>query len=156
MGLLADQISDPYSSYYASPIVGISGPTSIDERLPGKSLIVGLHAGNYARAFPLATLKSKSIINDQLDTIPIVLIYDPALQTAIVYNRSFNEKLLTFESTLQAGVMRDRETGSLWEMNTGDATRGPLSGATLTHLNAPLVFWFAWVNHYPGTDVYAQ
>ncbi len=156
MGLHADQIIDPYSSYYTSPIVGISGPDSFDERLPGKTLIVGLLAGEYARAYPLGTLKSKSIINDHLDTLPIVLTYDPDLQTAIVYNRRIIEKLLTFESTHQAGIMRDRETGSLWEINTGDATHGPLSGATLTRLNAPLVFWFAWVYHYPSTDVYAQ
>ncbi|MBE9525226.1 MAG: DUF3179 domain-containing protein, partial [Chloroflexi bacterium] len=154
LGQDADQINDPYSSYYLSPIPGISGADINDNRLPSKTLVVGLFADNHARAFPFEQVKTEGIINDQIATTPIVLLYDSTLQSSVAYRSALKDKFLRFEKTNQIGLIRDRETGSLWEIRTGKAIQGPLSGTVLTRINAPLVFWFAWANHYPNTEVY--
>lgn len=155
LGRHAEEIIDPYAGYYTSGVSGLTGSADKDERLSGKALIVGLVAGEQARAYPLRTVQDAGVINDQLGPLPIVLAYDERLQTVLVYRRRVNGQTLTFAPASKADLLRDAETGSSWEVRNGRATEGPLAGAELTRLSGPLVFWFAWSAHYPDTEVYA-
>ena len=58
-----------------------------------------------------------------------------------VYDRTLGDRVLNFDLFQRdvetgAGLVTDRETGSVWEALTGRAIAGPLEGATLR----PLVF----------------
>lgn len=50
-------------------------------------------------------------------------------------------------------VMRDRETGTIWQHATGEALVGPLAGAALTPLGGTLATWSAWKRDYPHTHL---
>lgn len=50
-------------------------------------------------------------------------------------------------------IMRDDETGSLWQHATGEALAGPLKGTFLPLLGGERTIWAAWRTRYPQTLV---
>lgn len=48
-------------------------------------------------------------------------------------------------------IMRDRETGTLWQHATGEALVGPLKGAQLELLGGVVLNWSAWKEANPQT-----
>lgn len=149
-----DTIIDPYAGYYASGAAGFSSGLTQNEALPAKSLVVGLLAGKESRAYPLPTLQSEKIINDELNKLPVLLIFDDTLQSVFAYRREVDGQTLTF-ALAGNGFLRDEETGSVWNGRTGQAKTGAFAGTQLSPLSAPAVFWFAWAAIHPQTDVYA-
>ena len=51
-------------------------------------------------------------------------------------------------------LMKDRETGSTWQLLTGRAISGELSGMALKRLPSFYSFWFAWSDFHPDTALY--
>lgn len=149
-----DDIIDPYAGYYTSGAAGFSTGLEQNELLPAKSLVIGLVAGKEARAYPLAVVQAEGLINDQLGILPVLFIFDEALGAVLVYNREVAGQVLTLTWADREGFLRDVETGSLWEVQTGVAVEGPMKGESLPELSGPLVFWFAWSAFNPQTDVY--
>lgn len=156
LGQNSEQIVDPYAGYYASGVAGLTGETERDDRLPGKALVVGVVAGERARAYPLELVQTAGIINDELGPLSLLLVYDDTLQTVLLYQRRVGEQTLTFTRSPERDILRDRETGSLWNVRSGRAVTGPLAGAHLSRLTSPLVFWFAWSAIHPETDIAAR
>ena len=152
LGKQADKVVDPYAGYYASGIAGLTGSLA-DDRLPAKELVIGLVIGDEARAYPLPALKETVIVNDQLASVPLLLLYDADLQTVYVYHRKVGNQILIFEADDEAGSLRDVNTGSLWDVRSGVAVDGAYRGNRLHRLSAPLVYWFAWSGIYPQTEV---
>jgi len=71
-----------------------------------------------------------------------------------VYAATVNEQRLSFEVECvwrRNMIMRDRETGTLWQHATGEALIGPLQGASLTLLGGELVTWAGWIAAHPYT-----
>ena len=54
---------------------------------------------------------------------------------------------------LNALVMYDRQTDSLWSQFLGEAVEGPLAGAKLELVSSRLTRWSAWKEEYPDTFV---
>ncbi len=154
LGRRSDEIVDPYAAYYTSGAAGLGGPSAADERLAAKALVVGLAAGGTARAYPVDLLRARGVTNDVLAAEPLVLLYEPVLQTVLVYRRAVKEGTLTFRPASDPALMRDEETGSLWQRATGRALEGPLAGSSLSRRAAPLVFWFAWYDLQPETELF--
>lgn len=48
-------------------------------------------------------------------------------------------------------IIRDRETGTLWQHATGEALAGPLGGARLELLGGEMMAWGAWKRAHPQT-----
>ena len=48
-------------------------------------------------------------------------------------------------------IMRDRETGSLWQQATGEAIMGPLRGARLKLIGGAFGSWSSWRAEHPET-----
>jgi hypothetical protein len=74
--------------------------------------------------------------------------------TGIVYAATVNGRQLTFEvATLWRGniIMRDRETGSIWQQATGKALMGPLADSQLELLGGEQVRWGSWREDHPGS-----
>ena len=73
-----------------------------------------------------------------------------------MYAARIRESSLTFEV---AGVwrrnmlMRDRETGTIWQHATGEALIGPLQGEQLAFLSVAHTSWVAWRAEHPTTVV---
>lgn len=154
MGQNPNAIFDPYAGYYTSAFPGITGVEQADTRLKPKDLIIGIQAGKYVRAYSLETLRRASLINDQLGATPLLLVYDADLGTALVYQRELDGQQLSFKWDAQTNYLQDEQTASLWNPQTASAIKGPLTGKQLSRLISPLVFWFAWADIHPDTELY--
>jgi hypothetical protein len=78
--------------------------------------------------------------------------------TAVVYDRRIDDKLLSFEASgalkNAALILRDRETDSWWSIMTSDAIGGIFEGAALVELPAgEKTTWEEWRNRHPETLV---
>ncbi|MQF64919.1 DUF3179 domain-containing protein [SAR202 cluster bacterium AC-409-J13_OGT_754m] len=151
---------DPYESYYIDNKTGVLGETNSDNRLPAKTIILGLRTSNLVRAYPLDLLKDKPVINDSANDIPTLVAFDSDSGAGVVFHREIEGKTLTFDlhriEMESTPMVIDRETGTVWEMLTGRAVEGSLKGQKLEQLPTTLAFWFAWKDFYPNTEIYGE
>jgi hypothetical protein len=121
--------------------------------------VLGFADGELAVAWPLSILKPHHLINDQVSDRPLLVTYCPLCRTAIAFDAVVDGQALTFEvSWLIRGnmLMRDRETGSIWQQATGEALAGPLAGKRLAICLIEQTTWEAWSTTYPRTLVCAK
>ena len=98
------------------------------------------------------------MVNDSLGGGNVLVYMEPETETALVYDREIDGRVLTFRMA-EGGqgvlaVLVDAETGSRWVALTGKAIDGPLKGTVLNRAPSHLSFWFAWKDWYPDTEVY--
>ncbi|MFQ5548197.1 MAG: DUF3179 domain-containing (seleno)protein [Woeseia sp.] len=124
----------------------------LDERLPMKSLVLGLVSGDRARAYPVDLAARETVINDQLgDTKLAIVCADDYLQ---VFDRRLEDSAITLARPDQPGRIVDTETGSQWSA-TGEALSGRYEGARLTpipHYNK--IFWYVWADFHPDCEIF--
>ncbi len=145
----------PYESYFANPERrGLSG-TRGDPRLPGKTLIIGVHAGDDAVAIPLNTLEKKQLIEVALADQLLVVVYSRKEQTATVFRASVRDRRLSFNLRRQGSqvFLEDAETHSLWSPLDGHAVAGPLKDAQLESVAYLRSYWYAWSAYRPQTRI---
>ena len=153
---------DPYGGYYRNNSAGVLGESVRDDRLGRKEFVVGVQWGDSARAYPFRALNDEPVRNDHFEGRDIVVVFGQESADASVYSRDVDGRALTFEIAYgelldAAGAavpMRDLETGSLWDGRFGTAVSGPLAGTQLEELPSLTVFWFAWTDFYPRTELF--
>ena len=78
----------------------------------------------------------------------------------MVFARDSTEQKLSFgvsgKLIMNALVMYDHQTGSLWSQFLGEAVAGPLKGNMLDLLPAQLTTWSAWSNLHPDTTALSK
>jgi hypothetical protein len=77
---------------------------------------------------------------------------DSETRSVHVYLRQVGEQILTFEEV--NGEVRDRETGSVWQMATGLASAGELKGQALRNIPYIPAYAESWANFYPQSRWY--
>ena len=156
MGKQADEVVDPYVGYYNSGIPGLAGQANIDERLRAQTLVIGIKLGKEARAYTFDDIRTLRLISDELGEIPIMLVYNAKLNSVAAYARLVDNQTLNFELDANGNSVQDLETVSTWDIELGQATQGALAGENLSRLTAPIVFWFAWSDIYPDTNLHEK
>lgn len=73
--------------------------SNLDTRLPPRELIIGIIIGKTAKAYPIGSLKGKSI-NDEIDGTHIEIVGAPSGRSASIYFRANGNKLLAPTSTM--------------------------------------------------------
>lgn len=155
-------IQDPYTVYYVRGDAGVIGETNRDERLYGKELVLGMGFDDRAIAFPHTALQEEEVVNTEINGEPTVIYYDSQTNTALAYSRTVKDDVLDFSLLTEEtdGVtkrwMVDDLTGSKWLPLNGQAWDGELQGTRLVPVHAVNVFWFAWSDFYPETEIYRQ
>ncbi|MEQ8193857.1 MAG: DUF3179 domain-containing (seleno)protein, partial [Rhodospirillales bacterium] len=100
--------------------------------------VIGLIVNGDARAYPLRILMWHEIVNDEVGGVPVAVTYCPLCNSAIVFKRTVQNRVLSFGTTglLRHSdlVMYDRQTESWWQQFTGDAIVGKLTGQELQML----------------------
>ncbi len=145
--------ADNYARYHASPDTGISGTQYTDKRLMNKELVVGVRINESYRAYPFTAFKKQSIINDEVDNMPVLAFHDLASNATAVFLRTVAGQTLKFKPA-QGYFVKDTPTGTTWNLITGVATDGKLKGHRLERLPAMNIYWFAWARYHPETTVY--
>ena len=154
---------DPYTSYYMRGDAGVIGETNKDDRIYGKELVLGVGFDDGPIAFPHTVLQEQEVVNTEINGQPTVIYYDSQNTTAMVYSRSVGEETLEFSLLVEDGsedVSRrwlvDDISGSKWLPLNGQGWSGEFQGKRLEPLHGVNVFWFAWSDFYPETEIYGQ
>jgi hypothetical protein len=100
--------------------------------------VIALSIGGEARAYPLRILTWHEIVNDVVGGMPVAITYCPLCNSAIVFDRRLDARVLSFGTTGKLRnsdlVMYDRETESWWQQYVGEALVGTLAGRRLAML----------------------
>jgi hypothetical protein len=148
----------PYGNYDdpSNDVVFFPWSTWSNER-PPKELVLGVHEGDDAKAYPFGTLEELGAavaLNDTVGGRPILVTYHEELRTARAFDRQVEGQTLTFsvsDPDSRTFGFTDEETGSSWDVD-GEAWAGPMAGKRLEALaDAYTVFWFAWSIYYRQT-----
>ena len=151
---------DPYGGYYGTGAAGVTGRENVDSRLTGKEQVVGVQFGGEAKAYPFRHLDGVPVLNDHFADRDLLVVFDIANIVATVFDRSTGGRTLTFDLAEAPDrpelivALRDRETGSLWSGVTGEAVEGSLTGERLTVVPTTPVFWFAWADFFPDSELW--
>ena len=146
-----------YDDYNRNPArLGIMGRRNADNRLPGKERVLGLRVGGAAMAFPIAAVRDARLVQTDVGGTPVLLVAPSPDLPVLAYERRVGSRDLTFrlESPDGRPVLRDVETGSTWDMSTGRASAGSMTGAQLNPSSAYSAFWFGWRGYFPTTGVW--
>jgi len=120
------------------------------------TLVIGVKIGGLFRAYPLAILIPHHIVNDRIGETPVAATYCPACRSGYIYNPVVKGKRLTFEPVTvrrRNMVMKDRETGTVWQHETGTGLMGEFIGEKLEEINSEMCNWKTWIAEHPDTSV---
>ena len=131
------------------------GVLRTDNRLPPKTMIIGLKVGGADKAFPLDALRHTRVINDTLGGSPVVIIHQPGSDTTTAFLARMNGKALKFApANPDSTKLEDLETHSQWDAY-GHCVEGKLKGSELQSLILEPEYWFAWSEFHPDTAIFA-
>ena len=137
----------PYASYFDDPDrIGVRGSKNPDGRLGGKELVVGIEAKGRFAAVPLDLVEKRGAVNVEAIGVPLVVTRMAS------FDRRVGNQTLTFAAVAPASL-RDRETGSLWLVETGEAVDGPRKGKRLQRVSAKVVYWAIWARFHPRSEL---
>ena len=148
---------DSYQRYHTSQDTGVSGTKYTDNRLPNKSLVIGVQVTDknektHYRAYPITQFAETAIINDTVNNVPLLIFHDKASFATAVFKRSVSDKTLTF--THKNDYFAQDNLNTQWNLIIGKATSGKEKGTRLERLTAVNIYWFAWARYYPETTIY--
>jgi hypothetical protein len=124
-----------------------------DARLPNYEQVIGIEIRDIHKAYPVSTLRKDPIVNDNVGSAPVLLVYTARNDTTTAFSRMLGSRTLTFHAA-GSGPMLDNETGSKWSAY-GDCVEGKLKGQKLDRIVPQPGLWFAWAEFHPDTQVYA-
>lgn len=95
-------------------------------------------------------LQAHPVLNLDFDGWPVLVTYDQESTAVQMLNRQVEGRKLRFEAEGKHR-MRDRETNSVWNRNTGVALEGPLRGRRLAHEIGLMSYKRAWDVFHPDS-----
>jgi len=137
---------------YDAPAFGSAAEVQVDA--DDKVLAVAL--GQEARAYPIRTMGYHHIVNDTVGGVPIAVTYCTLCHTGMVWNRVVDGRPLRFRlAGINNGnaLLRDEETGSIWQQSTGEAIFGPLKGTQLQLVHSNELSFALWKSEQPKGQV---
>ena len=146
-------------------IPAIDGPRFVPvgeagEWLAEREPVIELVIGDVARAYPLQILVWHEIVNDEVAGTPVAVTFCPLCNTAIVFDRRLDGRVLDFGTTGNLRhsdlVMYDRQTESWWQQFGGQAVVGELAGEALEQLPARIVAWEDFAARHPAAEVLSR
>ena len=131
-----------------------------DEFLSDEDAGVGLEYGDEARFYPLRILSWHEAVNDSIAGVPIAVTYSPLTETAIVFKRKVEGKILEFgvsQKLLNSNlILYDRATESLWSQILEEAVVGEMTGKKLETLPIEILSWKNWKELRPQSKVLSK
>jgi len=144
-------LASHYERYFSDPErTGLFRSRWLMEKMPGKAMVYGTVVGPHAAAATEGALANHRPANVDLGGTPVTLVmgFDGGVRAFVATAAG---KPVTLLRRNDAWI--DEETGSTWDLDTGNATAGESEGTTLRELTVTPVFWFAWSSFYPNTQV---
>jgi hypothetical protein len=129
--------------------------TDVDQRLPPRTLVMGVTIGGKSMAYPLSALQKQSPIIDLVGSVPIVVVLGEDRRSVRAFERTVDGRRLEFYQNTWNDLFQliDSETGTTWNFE-GKAISGPLTGRQLKKVFVLEDYWFDWRLYHPDTSVY--
>jgi hypothetical protein len=124
-----------------------------NEKLPARTLVVGVEAGGASKAYPVDALAKQNPVLDRVGDAPLLILLAEDGKSVRVFDRRLEGKTLDFFLRPDSRELIDTETGSAWDF-TGAATNGALAGQRLARVQPVKDYWFDWKKYHPETGVY--
>ena len=151
--LLAEAMRDAIPPIYNPGYGGLSDLTWLVDN----ELVIGYESTGGTYAYPLGILKSRELVNDFIDGVPVLISYCPLCVSGVVYDRRVDGETLIFGNTSALHesdlVMFDHGTGSYWLQVVGEGIVGGMTGKRLTPLPSMTVEWGFWKRLHPDTQL---
>jgi len=151
--------TDNYRDYHRSHRTGLFEPGHVDERLHAKDLVIGLTTKDHHKAYPLdkkhweTNAKDQlQLVQDTLSDIPIFVFHDPEMYATSVFDRRLSDESVVTFNALTNGYFATDTDGQAWNLLTGTGPEGQVL-KPIPHMN---VYWFAWSDFYPDTDLWSK
>lgn len=142
---------DPYAGYKSSRQIGIGGRYD-DDRLHPKATVIGVAHKGASRAYPIGPVRDAGIVNDNVNGLPVVVAATE--ETLAAYVRRIDGDTLAFR---RANATLIWAAGSRWRIVDGAAIDGRHEGNTLEQASdGSQMFFFAWKNFHPKTEVWSR
>lgn len=173
--LVLRPLSEIGRSYGENPYVGLDDPEGqpflftgdVDARAKAMQRVVAFTHGGEAKAWTLEAISGGEAraTNEDVGGEPVVIFWKAGQASALesgsvagdrdvgtvgVFLPTVEGQSLTFQAEGDGFV--DEETGSTWNV-VGEATDGPLAGASLEKIPHFDTFWFAWSAFQPETEL---
>jgi hypothetical protein len=135
------------------PYIGPVFASAAESPIAPTDKLLSVTIAGETHAFPIRTMGYHHIVNDTLANIPIAATYCTLCHTGILYDRRLNGRTLYFNlAGINNGnaLLRDRETGSIWQQSTGEAVFGPLKGQRLTVIPSDELTFALWQKERPN------
>jgi len=115
--------------------------------------VIFLKHNNSVKGYPLQILIWHEIVNDRIDSTPVIITFCPLCYSAIVYKRKIGEMTVMFgvSGLLRNSdlVMYDSYTESFWQQFSGKAIVGMYTGTELEMLPAQIISFKELKGSYP-------
>jgi len=132
-------------------------PVAEVDYLEPEDIVIGYTKDGVARAYPFRILIWHEIVNDTVAGRPIAVVYCPLCGTAMVFDRRYDGRTLTFgvSGLLYNSdvLMFDRQTKSLWTQLGMKSISGEFAGTELVWLPSQQSTWKAWREKHPDGEV---
>lgn len=120
---------------------------------------LGVRRNGESCAYPLRMMAYHRVVNDHLGGPPILVSFDPDTGAGRVFDPVLDGKTYTFDAApLRQGLpaLKDRETGSVWSVLSGEALAGPLAGKRMTVIPSLILTWERWKTLHADSWVLAE
>ena len=128
-----------------------------DGWLEPREPVAVIEAGGLVRAYPIQVLTWHEIVNDQLGDQPVTVTFCPLCNTAIAFDRRFDDQVLDFGTTGRLYysnlIMYDRQTETWWQQATGEGIAGTYAGSRLRFVPLAMISWEDFKASFPDGDV---
>lgn len=137
--------------------VFVSALSPFADYLVDSDLVIGVMVNNEARAYPHKILDRHEIVNDDIQNIPVGIVYCPLTGSGIGWDRKINGEVTEFGVSgllYNSNVIPfDRNTDSYWSQMGLKCIRGALQGQKVTTVPVIETTWATWKEMYPTTKV---
>ncbi len=140
-----------YFNYRESPLTMFPVWQSSDD-LSTKGQVIGVRINGEARAYPLETLRSQTVVNDELGGQPLVVVTIGWLGSR-AYERGDQTFILEEGAGESAAVLTDSD-GRLWQVEEDALVLADDPSVRLARIPTHNAYWFGWYSFYPETEVY--
>ena len=117
-----------------------------------KSWVVGVHIGMRSRAYDWIELQQVRMIEDTLDSMPVLVVVEQDSASFHVFSRLLGSDTLFFSMVNNGFNFQDSKTKSLWTWS-GHCVDGELNGSSLPIIQSYQEYWHSW-KMFRGKDAY--
>jgi len=124
-----------------------------EETNPAKR-VLGLSYRGHHRAYPLEVFLPPRAVNDNIRQQEVVVFHDPVRGVSSAFFRMVMGEAIQFSGTVEGTVADDLTTITRWDLDSGKAVGGNLTGMELIPLPVVTTSLEEWTSTHPDTDIY--